>query len=56
VSPNGSVIELSRIMLTAVATIVPLPDGEVWSVHCPMDEEVGGFWELLGGNYDDFTE
>lgn len=53
---DGRVFPLSRILLQAIATELPLPNGETWSIHCPVDEEVGRFWKLLGGTDVDVTK
>jgi 23S rRNA pseudouridine1911/1915/1917 synthase len=53
---DGRIVPLSRILLQAVSTELPLPSGKRWSIHCPVDEEVGGFWRLLGGNDADFRQ
>jgi 23S rRNA-/tRNA-specific pseudouridylate synthase len=47
---DGRIVPLTRILLQAVSTELLLPTGETWRIHCPIDEEVGRFWKLLGGH------
>lgn len=53
---DGRVHEYSRIFLHAIDTELTLPSGKPWSIHCPVDEEVGRLWEMLGGNNGDVPQ
>jgi 23S rRNA-/tRNA-specific pseudouridylate synthase len=56
VGSDGRVFECGRILLHAIDTELTLPSGAHWSIHCPVDEEVGRLWELLGGKNGDVPQ
>lgn len=56
VDASGRVHSIERILLHAFATSVSLPSGAAWAPICPIPEDFGRLWLVLGGRRADLNE